>query len=132
TSKNHHLSVIPAKQESSVFGVKGLKTLDPSLRWGDGVIRGFPQGTSKNRLSPFQPRSISVRGEVSNHERRGKLADCPSIREAYPVLSLSKHQGDGSIPHHARGFHSWHRDEGEPVFRGPPQYRWVSAARRKA
>src|SRR5690625_5144334 len=24
----------------SVFDVKGLKTLDPSLRWGDGVIRG--------------------------------------------------------------------------------------------
>src|SRR5690625_2882941 len=37
------------------------------------------QRTSKNCLFPFQPRSISVRGEVSNHERRGKLADCPSI-----------------------------------------------------
>src|SRR5690625_610078 len=46
------------------------------------VRSGLPpllQGISNNRLSPFQPRSISVRGEVSNHERRGKLADCPSI-----------------------------------------------------
>src|SRR5699024_3921670 len=49
TSKNHHLSVIPAKAESSVFGVKGLKTLDPSLRWGDGVIRGSLQGRSASQ-----------------------------------------------------------------------------------
>src|SRR5699024_12152187 len=51
---------------------------DPGLRRDDKAFRGSLQGTS--------PKTLSVRGEVSNHERRGELGDCPSI------------------PHHARGF----------------------------
>src|SRR5699024_10760174 len=59
---------------------------------------------SNRDLFPFVVRyRTSVGAEVSKHERRGTLADCPSIP-----------QGDGSIPHHARGL----RFHGSPVFRG--------------
>src|SRR5690625_4402851 len=100
------------------------------LCWNEGLWwcwSGLPPllGTSKtvfsrsNRdLFPFVVRyRTSVGAEVSKHERRGKLADCPSIP-----------QGDGSIPHHARGL----RFHGSPVFRGSLLQAQSGAIRRNA
>src|SRR5690625_5504299 len=71
------------RQESSVFDVKGLKTLDPSLRWGDGVIRGSLQGHRGFPGSPAGPLDGSAlqvgvgrqAGFQFVGERRGAFAD---------------------------------------------------------
>src|SRR5690625_6250611 len=56
-------------------------------------------GAHKNTSVSPRPREMSERPCGSPPSTGSGQA---SIRKAYPVPSLSKHQGDGSIPHHAR------------------------------